>query len=227
MSKKGRNGALHTQLDADNPVYNFLVSYYGLKGSRGVRRLLAYSPGPYVPFNIAAAGSAAVPPPLTKYLQHDKARGYLYYDPALMACGASKQLEWNLNLLKATRANAPILNCHGLHEWAMVYKNTAEEKSYQPQLEFRVAQEEIDRVVETSTLRCSHIDALRMFSEDAQRDIPNEFGSIGVDVSREDQAILEQPGCIHAAIDLLKWCLKVSCMHTRAHVRWGRGAGEK
>lgn len=34
-----------TALDPKNPVYNFLIEYYGLKGTKGVRRLLKWSPG--------------------------------------------------------------------------------------------------------------------------------------------------------------------------------------
>ena len=34
-----------TALDPRHPVYNFLIEYYGLKGTKGVRRLLKWSPG--------------------------------------------------------------------------------------------------------------------------------------------------------------------------------------
>lgn len=33
-----------TALDPKNPIYNFLIEYYGLKGSKGVRRLSRWSP---------------------------------------------------------------------------------------------------------------------------------------------------------------------------------------
>ena len=35
-----------TSLDPKNPVYNFLIEYYGIKGTKGVRRLLRWSPCP-------------------------------------------------------------------------------------------------------------------------------------------------------------------------------------
>ena len=35
-----------TALDPKNPVYNFLIEYYGLKGSKGVRKLCRWSPSP-------------------------------------------------------------------------------------------------------------------------------------------------------------------------------------
>ena len=35
-----------TALDPQNPVYNFLIEYYGLKGVKGPRRLARWSPDP-------------------------------------------------------------------------------------------------------------------------------------------------------------------------------------
>eukprot|EP00557_Chaetoceros_sp_GSL56_P002087 CAMPEP_0176498912 /NCGR_PEP_ID=MMETSP0200_2-20121128/12614_1 /TAXON_ID=947934 /ORGANISM="Chaetoceros sp., Strain GSL56" /LENGTH=461 /DNA_ID=CAMNT_0017897231 /DNA_START=246 /DNA_END=1631 /DNA_ORIENTATION=+ len=34
----------HSSLDPMNPVYNFLIDYYGIKGSKGIRRLTRWSP---------------------------------------------------------------------------------------------------------------------------------------------------------------------------------------
>lgn len=35
-----------TSLDPQHPIYNFLIEYYGLKGAKGVRRLIRWSPDP-------------------------------------------------------------------------------------------------------------------------------------------------------------------------------------
>lgn len=35
-----------TALDPSNPIFNFLIEYYGLKGTKGVRRLARWSPDP-------------------------------------------------------------------------------------------------------------------------------------------------------------------------------------
>lgn len=35
-----------TALDPSNPIYNFLIEYYGLKGAKGTRRLSRWSPSP-------------------------------------------------------------------------------------------------------------------------------------------------------------------------------------
>jgi len=35
-----------TKLDPNNPIFNFLIEYYGLKGAKGVKRLARWSPDP-------------------------------------------------------------------------------------------------------------------------------------------------------------------------------------
>ncbi|CAJ1936477.1 unnamed protein product [Cylindrotheca closterium] len=44
--KKENNKEWVTALDPKNPVYNFLIEYYGLKGAKGVRKLCRWSPSP-------------------------------------------------------------------------------------------------------------------------------------------------------------------------------------
>lgn len=44
--KKANNEEWVTALDPKNPVYNFLIEYYGLKGAKGVRKLCRWSPSP-------------------------------------------------------------------------------------------------------------------------------------------------------------------------------------
>jgi len=63
-----------------------------------------------------------------------------------------------------------------------------------------------DTVVEAEIagpLRCSHFDAFRFFSADAA---PRNTGT----PSRETQQDWEQPGCLHANMDLYKWSYKLS-----------------
>jgi hypothetical protein len=44
--KKHSSDLTVTALDPQHPIYNFLIEYYGLKGSKGVKRLMRWSPGP-------------------------------------------------------------------------------------------------------------------------------------------------------------------------------------
>ena len=63
-----------------------------------------------------------------------------------------------------------------------------------------------DTVVEAEVagpLRCSHFDAFRFFSAEAA---PRNAGS----PSRATQQDWEQPGCLHANMDLYKWSYKLS-----------------
>lgn len=109
-----------------------------------------------------------------------------------------KGLHWILHLLKSIDARPPVFHCHGLHEWAMVYK-TADVRH--PYLKLRLSGEDIDRFVESQSIGCSHVDAFRFFTEPARP--LNRFQP-----SRESQIELDQPGCLHVTMDLYKWAYK-------------------
>jgi hypothetical protein len=67
----------------------------------------------------------------------------------------------------------------------------------------RLGQEGTDAVVEAHPIRCTHFDAFRFFTPDA-------VGRNRVQPTRESQPDLEQPGCLHAGMDLYKWAYKLS-----------------
>jgi hypothetical protein len=58
-------------------------------------------------------------------------------------------------------------------------------------------------VVEQQPLRCTHVDAFRFFT-DAARPLNQ------LQLTRADQVRHEQPGCLHANMDLYKWSYKLS-----------------
>ena len=60
-----------------------------------------------------------------------------------------------------------------------------------------------DAVVESLPIRCSHHDAFRFFTAAAR---PRNALQPG----RADQLALEQPGCLHATMDLYKWAYKLA-----------------
>ena len=101
-------------------------------------------------------------------------------------------------LLARTATRAPQLGCLGMHEWAMVYR--AEDRRHT--LPLRLGREGTDAVVEAHPVRCSHIDAFRFFTAPAR---PLNR----LQPTRANQADLEQPGCLHANMDLLKAALKL------------------
>jgi hypothetical protein len=60
-----------------------------------------------------------------------------------------------------------------------------------------------DAVVEAHPIRCSHFDAFRFFT-------PAAVGRNRLQPTRATQPDLEQPGCLHATMDLYKWAYKLS-----------------
>ena len=60
-----------------------------------------------------------------------------------------------------------------------------------------------DAVVEAHQIRCSHYDAFRFYTPPAR--------SLNLlQPTREAQPDLEQPGCLHAGMDLYKWAYKLA-----------------
>lgn len=102
-------------------------------------------------------------------------------------------------LLSATRARPANLACFGLHEWAMVYRQASSARHTLP---LRLGPEATDAVVEAHQIRCTHFDAFRFFTPEAR---PLN----ALQPTRESQVALEQPGCLHATMDLYKWVSKL------------------
>jgi hypothetical protein len=109
------------------------------------------------------------------------------------------RLEWIVSLLQATQNHSPNFACHGLHEWAMVYR--AEQIRHASIAPLRLPQEEIDTLVESRPITCTHFDAFRFFAEPAK---PFNRQPLSLDTRHEN----EQPGCVHANMDLYKWAAK-------------------
>lgn len=102
-------------------------------------------------------------------------------------------LRWTRSLLAATLDRPAHYGCFGLHEWAMVYRTD------QPRhdLPLRLGRDGTDAVVESHPLRCTHVDAFRFFTPAAA---PLNAEQLG----REHQLEREQPGCLHATMDLYR-----------------------
>jgi hypothetical protein len=67
----------------------------------------------------------------------------------------------------------------------------------------RLGADGTDAVVEAHPIRCTHFDAFRFFTPSA---VPRNR----LQPTRETQPELEQPGCLHAGMDLYKWAYKLS-----------------
>ncbi|KAF0967646.1 MULTISPECIES: 3-methyladenine DNA glycosylase [Gordonia] len=108
-------------------------------------------------------------------------------------------LRATVDLLGATAARPARFGCFGLHEWAMVYR-TDEARHDVP---LRLGRAGTDRVVEQMPLRCTHFDAFRFFTEPARPRNENQL-------SRASQIDHEQPGCLHATMDLYRHCFTLA-----------------
>jgi hypothetical protein len=181
------------QVGESHPVWDFLFSYYSLRP----RQLRCWHPG----YPVLLAGDEA-------RRRYRNRRGY-----AVDESGARVSHTYLLSrldtvifvaqLLRATAQRPAQLNCFGLHEWAMVYRSDA---IRHPEVPLRLGAAGTDVVVEAEIagpLRCSHFDAFRFFSADA---VPRNAGA----PSRARQQDWEQPGCLHANMDLYKWSYKLS-----------------
>jgi hypothetical protein len=104
------------------------------------------------------------------------------------------------DLLRRTAARPAKAGCFALHEWAMVYRSPHIRHESVP---LRLSRAECDAVVESLPLRCTHYDAFRFFTPDA---VPRNACA----PTRETQADFEQPGCLHAGMDLYKWAFKLA-----------------
>jgi hypothetical protein len=170
-----------------HPVLDFLFTYY----SETPGRLRRWHPGPDV--------ALATPAP------HEDRRWYVTdgatvrLDVAAFLADRGDTVRFVRRLLVATASRPAFTGCFGLHEWAMVYRDTGTRHP----VPLRLGQEGTDAVVEAHPVRCSHFDAFRFFT-------PAAVGRNRLQPTRESQPQLEQPGCLHAGMDLYKWAYKLS-----------------
>jgi hypothetical protein len=173
-----------------HPVEDFLFTYYsyrpaalrrwhpgygvGLAGGDAYAGLKGYAVAP------AGAGDGSQVAAVT--VEHLRARRPLL--------GTLAQL------MSATAARPAQLSCFGLHEWAMVYRQSPDDLRHRS-WSLRLGRAGTDRVVESHRIACSHFDAFRFFTDEAR---PRNL----LQPRSDDRAALEQPGCLHAGMDLYK-----------------------
>jgi hypothetical protein len=91
-----------------------------------------------------------------------------------------------------------------MHEWAMVYRLAPSDVRHSS-WPLRLGAAGTDEVVESHRIACSHFDAFRFFTDEAR---PLNTLAPG----RDDRAAFEQPGCLHAGMDLYKHSFRLSPM---------------
>lgn len=199
--RAARHAAAVEQLSADrlarrvegrrHPVDDFLWEYYGLRPAQ----LARWHPGAGVALEDASERAGwsgyAVDP-----------AGVASVDVAHVLARRGRALHFVRNLLTATLSRPGRFGCFGLHEWAMVYGADEEQVRHQG-WPLRLGPEGTDAVVESHQVSCSHFDAYRFFTPQAA---PRNL----LAPTREGQVEMEQPGCLHAGMDLYKWSYKLA-----------------
>ena len=169
-----------------HPVDDFLFEYYSFRPGQ----LARWHPG----WGVELVGNVA---------EWTSVRGYAVVDGTARVDASAlpmESLKAFAELLRRTSEREAQLGCFGRHEWAMVYRLEQHEVRH-PAWPLRVSAAQIAEVVESSPLRCTHFDAFRFYSTAAR---PLNV----VTPTRSTQADLEQPGCLHAAMDLYKWAFR-------------------
>ena len=173
-----------------HPVEDFLFTYY----SHRPAQLRRWHPGAGMVLH------GADPAQLGAEYRSTAAGAVL--DLAAVLARRGESVRWIRDLLAATAGRPPFLGCFGMHEWAMVYRQTAEEVRHH-QLPLRLGAAGTAALVEATRIRCSHFDAFRFFTAPAR--------ALNVlQPSRETQPEHEQPGCLHANMDLYRWAYKLA-----------------
>lgn len=171
-----------------HPVWDFLFTYYSYSPSQ----LRRWHPGAGVQLEDAAERLD------WRWYAAGSTPGSAVPDAAAFAREKAALADLIERMLRRTAARPGQFGCFGLHEWAMVYR----EREHRHTAPLRLGQDGTDAVVEAHDLRCTHFDAFRFFTPDA---VPRNRRPL----SREDQPSLEQPGCLHAGMDLYKWAMKL------------------
>lgn len=213
---RAREAAHHARVDAyakpylqrrsagqKHPVEDFLFTYYTQKPGQ----LRRWHPGA----GVVLLGASASERLSWKFYKDDAdspaaqesngAAGVIF-DGAKFAQERREAIDFARIIVGKTAARPAQFGCFGLHEWAMVYQQEANEVRHE-YLDLRLGSTGTDIVVEESKIRCTHFDAYRFYT-------PQASGLNEIELTRANQRDVEQPGCLHANMDLYKWAYKLS-----------------
>jgi hypothetical protein len=175
-----------------HPVEDFLFRYY----NNSPARLRRWHPGA----GVVLSGAAHLPRAGWTHYRVVGDGVVLDLDGFLEARGSA--VAFVRDLLSATVSRPAQLGCFGLHEWAMVHGVPADDVRHAG-WPLRLGSAGTDEVVERHGIRCSHYDAYRFFTDSAS---PRN----ALRPTRDSQVAMEQPGCLHAGMDVYKWAFKLA-----------------
>ncbi|MEP7369051.1 MAG: 3-methyladenine DNA glycosylase [Dermatophilaceae bacterium] len=176
--------------DRKHPVEDFLFTYY----MHSPAQLRRWNPGAGVA--LEGAGERA------DWKLYRYADGAACVDLGAFLAARSDTVRSTRELLAATVSRPVSLGCFGLHEWAMVYRQSADQVRH-ADWPLRLGSEATNEVVESNQVTCSHFDAFRFFTPPAR-----PLNTLVP--TRDSQVAFEQPGCLHANMDLYRGAYKLS-----------------
>ncbi len=172
-----------------HPVYDFLFEYYSFRPAH----LLRWTPG----FGVLLEGATRDDIAWPEFTPTDSG---LSLPASAFPEHRISYLSWAVNYLAAVLEREPSFACMGMHEWAMVYHDPNVRHPYVP---LRLSREETNAVVDSQSLRCTHYDAFRFFTRAAAP--LNRW-----ELTRATTPEHDQPGCIHANMDLYRFSYKIA-----------------
>lgn len=178
-----------------HPVHDFLFTYYSFPPQRLKQWV------PRLGVGIEASAEDLEQHPWLAAGRFKQEEGVLWLDERHLSLREKDLAAWVAALCARILGRAGRFTCFGLHEWAMVYRQPAEEVRHQG-YELRLPPAELAAFVESLPVCCSHYDAFRFFTPAAR---PLNALQPTLD-ARPD---LEQGACLHANMDLYKWCTKL------------------
>lgn len=170
-----------------HPVYDFLFTYYSYSGGR----LEKWHPASHESLVDSADARARFKVPL-----YHTVNDVIVQNMNALDAADRTRLTDAVQVMSSTRDRAANFGCFGMHEWAMIYGG--HDIRHAEIAPLRLSQSEVDAFVESRPIACSHLDAFRFFAPAAQ-----PLNRIALSWSSRHDA--EQPGCIHANMDLYRW----------------------
>lgn len=175
-------------LGQSHPVDDFLFEYYPVSPNK----LMTWHPGFGVGLDANEEDLDLFPQPIYEFSEGLISIRDSWLAPRVQRANATYEF------LKVTGQRPARTGCFGLHEWAMVL---GPEEVRHSSWKLRLSQDQIRATIDEVGLKCTHFDAFRFFT-------PTAVPLNPLQLTRDDQIEFDQPGCLHANMDLYKYAQK-------------------
>lgn len=175
-------------LGQSHPVDDFLFEYYPVSPNK----LMTWHPGFGMTLEAHADDSELFPQSAYEF-----SNGGIHIRHSWITQRVER-IAQTYDFLNITAQRPARTGCFGLHEWAMVL---GPDEVRHSSWKLRLSQDEIRATIDDVGLKCTHFDAFRFFTPIARPLNP-------IQLTRADQSEYDQPGCLHANMDLYKYAQK-------------------